>query len=85
MYLIVSNNGDRILAITESVSYQSNGYPVSNKVAFYNARVEEVQEVPEGVTPYDWAYTDGEFIQIVEPEPVDDPEEIIDILTGEVE
>lgn len=85
MYLIVSNNEDRILAITESVTYQSNGYPIANGVAFYNAKVEEVESVPEGVIPYDWAYTDGEFIQIVIPEPVDDPEEIIDILTGEVE
>ena len=85
MYLIVSNNEDRILAITDSVSYQSNGYPIANGVAFYNAKIEEVTEVPEGVVPYDWAYTDGEFIQIVIPEPVDDPEEIIDILTGEVE
>lgn len=85
MYLVLSNNEDRILAITTEVSYQSNGYPVADKVAFYNARVEEVAEVPEGVTPYEWAYMDGEFVQIVIPEPVDDPEEIIDILTGEVE
>ena len=85
MYLVLNNNDDRILAISEEVTYQSNGYPVANGVAFYNVKVEEVPEIPEGVERYTWAYTDGEFIQIVIPEPVDDPEEIIDILTGEVE
>lgn len=75
MYLIVSNNEDRILAITESVSYQNNGYPIANGVAFYNAKVEEVESVPEGVLLYFWAYTDGEFVQLVAPEPSDEATE----------
>lgn len=85
MFLILNNNDDRILAISEEVVYQSNGYPVINGVAFYNAKVEEVDTMPEGVSCYFWTYADGEFVQLVTPEPVDDPEEIIDILTGEVE
>lgn len=85
MFLVLNKNDSKILAIAEEVTYQSNGYPVANNVAFYNAKVEEVQEIPEGVEPYLWAYIDGEFVQVVIPEPVDDPEEIIDILTGEVE
>ena len=75
MYLIVSNHEDRILAIAEEVTYQSNGYPVANGIAFYNAKVEEVPEVPEGVERYTWAYTNGEFIQIVIPEPSDEATE----------
>lgn len=85
MFLVLNKNDSKILAIAEEVTYQSNGYPVANNVAYYNAIVTEVQEVPEGVELYMWAYVDGEFVQIVIPEPVDDPEEIIDILTGEVE
>lgn len=80
MFLILNNNDDRILAISEEVTYQSNGYPVANGVAFYNAKVEEVLEVPEGVERYTWAYTDGEFIQIVIPEPVED--ELSDAITA---
>lgn len=85
MYLVLGNNDNRIFAIAEEATYQSNGYPVANNVAYYNAIIAEAQEIPEGVEPYTWAYVDGEFIQIITPEPVDDPEEIIDILTGEVE
>lgn len=85
MYLVLNKNDSKILAIADEVTYQSNGYPVANNVAYYNAIVTEVQEIPEDVEPFLWAYVDGEFIQIVIPEPMDDPEEIIDILTGEVE
>ena len=80
MYLITSNTDNIILAIAESVSYQQNGYPIADDIAYYNASVEEVESVPEGVTPYDWAYTDGEFAQIVIPEPVED--ELSDAITA---
>lgn len=72
MFLVLSKNDSRILAIAEEVTYQTNGYPVANNVAYYNAIVTEVQEIPEGVEPYTWAYVDGEFVQIVTPEPVED-------------
>ena len=85
MYLIICNDENRILAIADEVTYQDNGYPTVGSIAYYNVKeVVEVDEVPEGVEAFSWAY-DGDYTQIVIPEPVDDPTEIIDILTGVME
>ena len=68
MYLVIGNNNDRIIGVTDVLDYQDNGNVLCGEYAIAEAlvsRVEEVESVPEYVVPIHYAYKNGEYIQLV--------------------
>ena len=82
MYLVIGKGNNQILAISNTLDYQSNGNPVCDEYAIAAVlvdRIEEVETVPEGVIPDYFAYRDGEYIQIM---PLPGTEELTDALNA---
>lgn len=80
MYLIVGNEQDMILGIWDIIGYQSNGNPVCDTYAISKTLVKEivhVDNIPEGVIPGYYAYTDGEYAEIL-PLPLTTEEQLED-------
>lgn len=92
MYLVLDKENNLILAISNTLSYQINGDPLCDEYAIAACLVGsivEVDNIPDEVVAYNYLYNDGIYIRIPEREPANEAEEnleeVIDILTGEVE
>lgn len=94
-YLILSPDDHRIIHISNDLGYQNNGnyliYGGTLAIPPVICDMAEVESVPEGVEPERWCYTtEAGFYENpnwVEPEEIGDltPDEVVGILTGEVE
>lgn len=72
MYLIVGNEQNRILDIWDIINYQSNGNLLCGTYAISKTLIKEVVQIdsiPEGVIPWYYAYTNGEYSEILPPPP----------------
>ena len=72
MYIVIAKENNCIMMITNNLHYLSNGYPVGDNYAVIADEVKEivqVDSVPEGVTPWYYAYTNGEYSEILPPPP----------------
>ena len=81
MYVIIGSN-NVVIGIASELNRQTNGNVVCEGYIISNSLIKEVAEVeaiPDGVAPFAWAYTDGEFHPLP-IEPADD--ELADALAA---
>ena len=84
MYLIVGNEQNRILDIWDIINYQSNGNLLCGTYAISKTLIKEVVQIdsiPEGVIPWYYAYTNGEYSEILPPPPTTE-EQLEDVFLG---
>lgn len=78
MYIVLDKENNLILAISNTLSYQSNGNPLCDDYAIAACLVGsivEVDNIPDEVVAYDYLYNDGVYTRIPEREPTNEATE----------